>query len=137
MREFFAILFFGKWVLLTPNPVSVEGHLELSLEDPIVAVTSGASVRIDVSNLVSGSSISEIKQSFDSIFPESCVSAVLQGPDGPVALSRTSSLLSNDQTLLSLSSDTGVPTKTEFSRIELTSCVELKDVNIYWANYKK
>ncbi len=137
MKEFFAILFFGKVVLLTPNPVTVDDHIDLDLDDPIVAVTTGAGLEIDVSSMIVVTDILATRRALRSRFPEDCLRATLFSSDSQVVLSRMGSLISDDSALISLSSDSGVPLKTEFSRIELDSCVRMTDVEIYWKNYKK
>ena len=52
MKEFFLILFFSKSILLTPTPVTLEGIVSLVPEEPISAITTGASVEIDISSII-------------------------------------------------------------------------------------
>lgn len=137
MKEFFAILFFGKVVLLTPNPVTIDDYIDLDLDDPIVAVTTGAALEIDVSSMIVVADISATRGALRSRFPEDCLRATLHSSDSQVVLSRIGPLISDDRALISLSSDSGVPLRTEFSHIELASCVRMTDVEIYWKNHTK
>ena len=137
MKELFAILFFGKTVLLTPNPVSIDGRFELMLDEPITAVTGGASLQIDVSSTIQVTTISETRQTVSSRFPDGCLSAVLFGANGEVILQDNGTSISNRDVRITLASVSGVPVGDEFSRIEVQSCLELTDVEIYWKNHKK
>jgi hypothetical protein len=141
MKEFFIILFFGKAVLLTPDPVSFVGVTHLSPDEPLVAVTSGASLQLDISNMIDAIGIKEtgILESttiLEKRFPEDCVKAVLYGDGITVVLDERAFLLSNDGARLALYSKTGVPTKTKFRKTTVTSCSEVTDVKIYWKNFK-
>jgi hypothetical protein len=49
MKEFFLILFFAKSVVITPEPVDIASIVTFDLPEPVSAITSGAHVRIDVS----------------------------------------------------------------------------------------
>lgn len=137
MKEFFTILFYGKVILLTPNPVNVENQLDVMLDEPIVAVTSGASVQIDVSSMIEVTNVIETRQAVSSRFPDECLSGALHGANIEVALQDMGTAISSDSVQLILSSDSGVPIGTEFSRIVIFSCVNMTNVEIYWRNYKK
>lgn len=137
MKEFFTILFFGKVLLLTPNPVSVVDQFELTLDEPIAAITSGANVQIDVSSMFELTGITETRQTVSSRFPDGCLNAVLHGANSEVSLRNMGILVSNNSIRISLSANSGVPTDSEFSRITISSCVKMTDVEIYWANHKK
>lgn len=137
MKEFFAILFFGKLVLLTPNPVTIDNSYELMLDEPIVAISRGANLQIDVSGMIKVTTIRETRQAVSSRFPDGCVRATLHGASGEVALRDIGPGVSTDTVRMILSSDSGIPVDTDFSRIEILSCVKMTDVLIYWKNHTK
>lgn len=136
MKEFFTILFFGKVVLLTPQPVTFEDHLEIVLNEPIAAVTRGASLQVEVTSMIEVTGVIETREAVDDRFPEDCVRAILHGSDSQVELWRMGTRVSNDRVQIGLYSDSGVPIDTEFSRIEVFSCAQMTDVDVYWSNHK-
>ncbi len=52
MKKLILIMLFGKTVVLTPEPVTLEGRMELVPDEPLNVVTSGAHIQIDVSSMV-------------------------------------------------------------------------------------
>jgi len=53
MKNLLLILFFSKIVLLTPAPIQLtDTWLELSPDKPIEAITSGASIYIDITSSI-------------------------------------------------------------------------------------
>lgn len=143
MKEFFLILFFAKTVLLTAGgPVYMgSGDTVIELTESISAITSGASVQIDISSTVQwgDESISSIRERLHGKYPSGSISAVLFSKDyGEVKLAYTGSvLISKDRVLLSLYSADGMPLGVEFHKIVVSTEVDLKDVLVFWRNYKK
>jgi len=142
MKEFLLILLFGKSVLLTPVPVVLHGSMELQPEAPIEAITSGASIQIDVSSIVSWDTkegILEFRQRLKKQFPPGSIKAELFG-DGNKKTTLTykgNHLFNKDSVMLSLYGDNGVPTDVEFKKVILTSSIELKGVKVLWKNHKQ
>lgn len=141
MKEFFLILFLGKSVLLTPTPVTLENTLILEPKEPISAVTSGASLEVDVSNIVKKpkeEQIFEFRQRGEKLFPPHIIKAYLVQENGEkVVLSYTGGHLFNDEsTRLSLYAKSGVPLDKEFIKVEVISKVKIEGVTVHWKNYK-
>lgn len=144
MGEFFnfiKILVFSKTVLLTPNSVTFVGDYEIQPREPVTAITTGASLQIDISSLSSGISVSErgiieARESLRDLIPEGSVKAVLYGEEESVLLNDAHFLLSNNGAMIVLSASTGVPVNVEFREIKVSSKLELRNVEIYWKNYK-
>ncbi len=141
MKEFLLILFFSKTFLLTPDPVNFIGEMELFPEEPLSAITSGASLQIDVSNFTKGINIKnngiiESRKLLKEIIPEGSVNAILYSKDGEVPLDESGFALSNSGVILMLSSKTGVPVDIEFDKVKIISRIEFKDVQVYWKNFK-
>lgn len=143
MKDFFLILFFSKTILLTQNPITMSnGELELKLNEPIEAITSGASIQIDVTSMLKwdkNEGIKELRKKLDAIFPSGSIKAKLIEDDGmEIDLIYTgSSLINEDNVRLSLYGDGKISVDKEFTSIKLISSVELDEVNVYWKNYKK
>jgi len=52
MKEFFLILFFAKSIVVTPEPIDIVDSVSLKFAEPVSAITSGAHIRIDVTDSV-------------------------------------------------------------------------------------
>lgn len=138
---FLKILFLSKTVLLTINPVTFIGEYELSPKEPLVAITSGASIQIDISNFAPNISIEdagivESRELLKNLIPEGSVKAILYSEESTVVLDNSEFALLNDGAMLILSSNKGIPVDVEFKKVKIVSDVKLKDVNIYWKNFK-
>ena len=141
MMEFLSILFFAKTVLLTPVPIDLYGDLDMRLRTPLTAITSGASVEVNVSSMISKpekEGILEFGRRIKSAFPPGTLEAKLIGNDGQeVKLSYEGNYAySNDAVLLVLTANNGVPKKVEFERVVVTSHIKLKSVLVSWKNFK-
>lgn len=141
MKEFFLIIFFSKTVLLTPAAIDLDGNKELLCTPPLVAITSGASIQVDVTNLIDPinfqkKGISEIRKSLREKIPEGTLTAELIGSNGEkIQLRDTGIALSPQGARVILASPLGVPTKSSFTKVLVSSQLILKGVNIYWKNY--
>jgi len=142
MKTFLLILFFSKTVPLTTEPVTITGEVELLQDEPISAITSGASIKIDITKMLPDANIKssgfiEAQRLIEERIPFRSTRARLISKDGSeILLSDYGISLSNDSAWYSLSSRTGVPTDLEFTKVIIESSVELTDVTIYWRNYK-
>lgn len=139
--EFLSILFFAKTVLLTPVPIDLFGDLDMRLRTPLTAITSGASVQVNVSSMISKpekEGILEFGRRVESAFPPGTLEAKLTGKDGQEVRLRYVGkyAYSSDAVVLLLTADNGVPKNVEFERIVVTSHIKLKSVLVSWKNYK-
>ncbi len=101
MKEFFLILFFSKTILLTSTPVTIGANLTLTPSEPLTAITSGASLHIDVSHILDGVGIKnkgivESRKILSSHIPENSVSAILFSHDRQIILDKVNFALSNE-----------------------------------------
>ena len=71
-------------------------------------------------------------------FPAGAINAKLIGNDKTEVMLtyEGASLTNKESTMLSLYSEGGVPTDIEFNKVVVTSNIELKDIKIYWKNFK-
>lgn len=127
--------------MLTPAPITLENTSVIEPKKPISAITSGASIEIDVSNIIKLSQkddINEFRSKVKKLFPPHSIEARLVQKDGKEStLSYGGNFLINkENTRLSLYSEKGVPTNKEFSKVIITSKIRIKDVKVYWKNYK-
>jgi len=140
MKEFFLILFFSKTVLLTPDPINLHGRLELVPDKPIEAITSGASIQVDVSSTAAWNGKEDIlvfRKKLSDLFPPGAIKAKLVGKGKEVTLSYQGNYQFNkDNVMLSLCADNGIPTGVEFTKVIIESSIDLNRIKVYWKNYK-
>lgn len=142
MFDFIFILLFGKTVLLTNIPVNIHENFSMTLKDPISAITTGASIQIDVSSMIKyekNSNIVNFRKDIEEMFPPQSVTATLISDGGQkVVLQYDGKNMFNEEHIfISLYSDNGFPKGEEYSRIEVSSATELRAVKLFWKNYKK
>jgi hypothetical protein len=143
MKTFLLILFFGKSVLLTPDYVDIDKDFTIELNESISAITSGASIKIDVvENLKyeEGVDISNFRQRVRELYPPNSIEASLIEKNGEITklvYGGSGIMFNNKNTLLSLESYGGVPTDREFVKVIIHSKVTLDSVLVNWVNYKK
>lgn len=141
MNEFFLILFFSKTVLLTPDLINLHGRLELVPDRPIEAITSGASIQIDVSSMVAWDGKEDIlifRKKLSEHFPPGTITAQLIGKDNKeVTLSyQGNHLFNKNNVMLSLYAGNGMPTDIEFTKVIIESNIKLLGIKVIWINYK-
>ena len=140
MKDFFLILLFSKTVLLTPDPINLHGRLELVPDKPIEAITSGASIQVDVSSMAAWNDKEDIlvfRKKLSDLFPPGTIKAELVGESKAVTLSyQGNHQFNRDNVILTLYADNGIPTGVEFTKVIIESSIELNGIKIYWKNYK-
>ena len=135
---FLKLLFFSGWIAINAEPIDI-GNTPIMLEAPetLDVVTSGAHIKVDVTNMVSGKDLIEIRGQIDDLFPENCVIAVAYGDDGEEAtFDRQGSSIGNDSTHLTLGSESGVSTDAKFTRVSISSCQPIEQTTVIWVNFK-
>lgn len=140
MKTLFLILLFSKVVLLTPEPITVNGKYELVLKDPIEAITSGAGIQIDVSSQISwdGDDILDFRKQLSEKYPPGTITAELVSTSGErVVLTYTGYTAFNDESArLLLNAEPGMPINVEFDKLIVQTSIELEAIKIFWKNYR-
>lgn len=136
------ILIFGSFVQLNSQPVSIaDVNVTLPLRPPISALTSGASIYIDVTSLVPSEqfSLAHSRAWIEKEIPYGCVKARLEGAGAAVKLRFEGGTAFEPQRLylILVGPNAAVPTRRRFNKLTLTSCVPLRGVDVYWMNYRK
>lgn len=139
MWEFLKIVFLGGSTVLTPQPIDVsESWVEINLSEPLEALTSGAAIEIELSNLDSAPDAVSRMAAAKRLHPNNCVQARLVTTQGSeIQVAELSTAASSDSTFLVLSRKGGIPTDGQFSRVMLRATCELKGVTVSWRNYRK
>ena len=139
---FIKILFLGKAVLLTLEPVSIDEQLLLELDNSVSAITTGATLRINVSSMFDEIGIQKLGyikslKTLNDYFSQGSVTTELLSEDENITikLDIMSFSLTNDGADLVLSSSEGIPVDVEFNRIHIMTKVPLYDVTITWKNH--
>lgn len=141
MKEFFLILLFSKWVVLTPQAIDIANEIVLSPEKPLTAITGGAGVHIDLSDFapavgIKQTGIEESMRILNESIPREGVSGYLLTAEGQrISLDKAFFSLENNQAWMVLTSSSGIPTGPEFVTLSIRSSVEIPGVLVYWKNY--
>ena len=140
LKIFFLILFLGKTVILTPTPISVGSEeVNISLSENISAITTGATLQIDVTAMIdleSQSDVIKIRTDAETQFPKGAITATLShSQESEIKLTYHGGLLVNDDRVR-LSLEGNIPLNTEWDRIKIQSDVELQNVTVIWVNAK-
>ncbi|MBU2714151.1 hypothetical protein [Zooshikella harenae] len=143
MLNFLLILFFSKTVLLTPDYIDVDSTADgytFILQEPINAITQGASIQIDVTKMLdpfSKGDLFKVRSAISDLFKSGSIEVTLGEGDEAVRLEyKGSTLISNDRVSLALVGD-NIPTGIDFTKLVLKTEVKLERIKIYWKNYKK
>ncbi|WP_198411339.1 hypothetical protein [Marinimicrobium alkaliphilum] len=135
-------MLFGTTVLLTPEPMDiVDGGIEIDLDKPISAITSGAALYLDVSSMrpPEVNDILETRSWVDETFSSGFVSVNLFSASGKEDLElsyRGSSSWGKEVVYLMLTARSGVPVGVEYDRLTLKTDIDIHDVRIIWKNYR-
>jgi hypothetical protein len=142
MIDFLLILFFSKTLLLTPNPIDINGSVEIHPSEPLKAITEGASLQLDVSSAIGIGSIKDegilkLKERVLEKFPSGKVHAQLITADNKsVSLEYEGNYSYRDHSIwLTLAGQPGVPTDLKFNKVRIESEIPLQGVKVLWKNY--
>ena len=141
MKEFFLILLFSKTVLLTAAPVDIFGEKVLVPEEPLNAITQGASIQVDISDYIApsnleGVDLAENQKLLNELIPHGSMKAVLFDSEGnQIQLDHIGFSWSPDDTRVILTSASGIPTNLDFNKVLIVCQIDLKGVRVYWKNY--
>lgn len=143
MWNFIIILLFSKTLLLTPNFIDINKgeYYALKLNEPIRAITTGAAIQIDVSEMVftggQEMNLLETRRTVSDMFSKGSIEAALIAGSKRIMLTyQGSTLVNNDSARLVLSGNEN-PIGVDCSAIIIKTDVKLERVKIYWKNYKK
>lgn len=135
MKKFILMLLFSKTILLTTSPVDLtDTWMQIVPKSPLKAITSGASLQIDISSIVGNQSDFKILQQ---MFPKGTVEANLICSSGEkVILQDGSFAYSNNEIRMILDGVKPIPTDETFVRVQIKSKRVMPGVKIYWKNFK-
>lgn len=143
MLNFLIILLFSKTILLTPNFIDIDkgDNYVLNLNESISAITSGATIQIDVSEMVltggKKMDILEIHRAVLGMFTGYSIEAELIGERGGITLTYQGSILVNNDSAILVLSGNDVQTGIEFGAVAIKTNAKLERIKIHWKNYKK
>jgi len=132
---FFKILFFADTVLLTPNPIDIINEYEIKLEKPISAITSGAYIMIDVSNMTS--KLENIYPDIYNVLPPNSIMVYLYTTQGDrVALHYIKGFSgsgTNNWIHLYAKKDM-IRTNVYYNKVLINSKIPLNNIEVSWRN---
>lgn len=143
MKEFFLILFFSKWIQLTPAPVDLVGEWSITPTDALSAITPGAAIHIDLATSVPEAGVRKagLEGSMDLLgrrIPLDSVDGFLLTDAGDrIELDQKGFSLENDRAWLVMRPDAGMPTDLDFVEVTLICDVKISRALVYWKNWSK
>lgn len=143
MWEAILALLLGKTILLTPAPilVPVGGHgVSMELAEPIIALTAGANIQIDVSAMAVELGVKgDFRRSrrwVDDKFPVDSVEVTLEGNETkPVRFVFRGASATRDGLVRLILTGENLKTDVEYQRLTVRTKVPLDEVSIFWRNY--
>ncbi|AZZ95961.1 hypothetical protein [Pseudoalteromonas sp. R3] len=141
MIEFLKILFLSKFVLLTPEPITINGQYEFNLTESIDALNYNARINIDVTAMMGKFLEVDVVEKLDILsekFPKgSVVVHLIESSAGDkVTLKNLGYSTSENSMDLSLKYPKNAELGKSYDTIIIESNVLLKEVVIGWANSK-
>ncbi|WP_125783812.1 hypothetical protein [Pseudoalteromonas rubra] len=141
MIELLKMLFLSKFVLLTPEPVTINGQHEFRLTESIDALNYNARINIDVTAMVDeflGGDVIEKLDVLSEKFPKGSVVVHLieSRTEDKVTLGNVGYSTSKNSLDLSLKYPKNAELGKSYDTIIIESNVLLKEVVIGWANSK-
>ena len=141
--EWFWVLLFGSFVPLSDQPTNLAaGVHDVALKSPLSAITSGAALYVDVTSMVpkEAMTIDGSRGWVDRSVEPGCLKATL-GTDGattvPLEFSGGFSFAPDSLLLILSGPGSAVPVRQNFNKLTVTSCIPLRQVRFFWANYRK
>lgn len=136
MKNLFLIMFFGKLILLTNSPISINANWTyVNFNKPVTAITSGAGILVDVSKLIPPENGLEALRGQ---FPTGTVEAVLYTSSGKeLPLVHKGYYWSKNECMLALYHQGGMPKDLQFTHLKIRASVPLNNVKVLWKNYQQ
>lgn len=138
---FVQLLLFLTVVPLTSTPIDVNGQFEIVPEKPIKALNNGAFVAIDVSRgaSIDDLRITQVRTEIKRQYPLGSIEAMLYSKGESIVQLNYASIavFQEDGSMkarIMLTNPAQMPVGIEFDRVEISSVVPLRDVDIYWIN---
>lgn len=140
--ELLWILIFGNFVSLTDEPLNLSAGINhLSLQKPISAINTGATLEVDITSMVPTEATEKLllaTQWVDDNIPSGCLSAVLAGGHStPVFGFEGHTAYRKGSVKLILTGPNDLPLRQDFSELTLSTCMALPGALIYWRNHGK
>lgn len=141
MLDFLIILLFAKIVLLTPEPVNIKANEKyiIKLEKPISAITDGASIQIDITDMFlhnDKADLIELRKLIKKRFPRGSIQVKLMNQNKNITLNYDGMSAINAKNIRLLLNGNDVVKGDEFDRVDLKSDYQLQKIKIYWKNYQ-
>lgn len=136
------VLFLGKAVLLTPNPIELDKQwLDIELEEPLEAITAGAALEVRFprqhSLFVDVDSSNELYEVASSALPQGSIEAKLVDENGDdLVLSQREISISKSYVSYGLVGENQLSTEISYEALKVRSSFEIQGVKVFWRNFK-
>lgn len=139
IKKLVIVLLLGETTLLTNEPVTISSDYSLfEFSESIEALNDGAGLLIDVTSMLPNYNerkLSVVRRDVHKLLGDSVIVANLKNNKAGHAFTyKGGCLVGKNRILIMLSSDE-ILTEKRWSRMEVKSSVELKNVELLWKNY--
>lgn len=141
--EWLWIALFGSFVSLSDQATSLQaGTYDLPLKSPLSAITPGAALYVDITQMVPKDEMTvdgSRRWSQRSIVP-GCIKATLVTDVGTTVAFEFKGAISfapDSLYLIVSSAEPAIPLRQDFNKLTVSSCMALHQVRFYWANHRK
>ena len=138
--ELLKIMLFSSQTVINPTPINVtEPAIIIKLNKPISAINSGASIEVDITNLMG--KYENVIAGLDKIseaYPKGCLKGQLTATDGAIVLlDETGGAVGQNNSYVIFHTFRPIPTDIEFSEVKVSSCNPMPEVTLVWRNSRK
>lgn len=131
------IMILGKWLILTPLPITLDSSItSIDFEEPVKAVSSGAHIRLDVSDVINEVDFEKKSEKVAKEFSDGCIRVVLVSEDQSMVMNKQGTSFGKEKIVhLQFFHEGGLSTEDQFTAVRISSCKPIKNVSVIWANY--
>jgi hypothetical protein len=136
------LLLFSKYILLTPDFINIDSNAPytLNLTNSINAISSGASIVVDVSKMIPNSNHHDFIDNinaFYNMFPIGSIEATLIAENITVKVTYLGNTAIGKKDVRLVLSGDAIPTGVDFNSISIKTSIKLNQVKVYWRNFTK
>ena len=139
MFDLLKILIFGKWIVLTPSPITIESTpLTVPPFKNLDVLTSGANVRVDVSGEFPRPRSIKYLEAVKAKYPIGCVKVSVDAEkQGERTLANQLVSFGQDSIHLVFSANSGLEPDLHITAVSVSSCRRIQNATVIWANYSQ
>jgi len=136
---FFKILFFSNAILLTPEPIDINGSYILLPTKELNVITEGARLEIEISKFLKEKDVNRnyFRTGISDIIPPKSIMAEMYYKDKKIITLELSKGIgfSKEKIFINLSNSKEINSNMKFDKIIIKTKLKLESIQISWINY--